>query len=50
MCISIDCFPGCDVVNFEINLFFNQAVFSALPKSQDKYLNILRTKRAFKVK
>ena len=29
---------------------FNQAVFSTWPKSQDKNLNILRTKRAFKMK
>ena len=28
----------------------NQAGFSACPKSQDKNLNILRTKRAFKMK
>ena len=28
----------------------NQAFFSTWPKSQDKNLNILRTKRAFKVK
>ena len=28
----------------------HQAVFSAWPKSQDKNVNILRTKRAFKVK
>ena len=28
----------------------NQAVFSTCPKSQDKKMNILRTKRAFKVK
>ena len=29
---------------------FNQAVFSTRPKSQNKSLNILRTKRAFKMK
>ena len=28
----------------------NQAVFSACPKRQDRNLNILRTKRAFKMK
>ena len=49
MCIVIICKPGCDVINFEINLS-NQEVFSTQPKSQDKNVNILRTKRAFKVK
>ena len=45
MYIAIICLLGCDVINFEINLikpFFN------LTKGQDKNLNILRTKRAFK--
>ena len=41
LCIAIVCFPGCDV---------NLNRFSTWPRSQDKYLNILRTKRAFKVK
>ena len=41
MCIAIVCFPGFDVINFEISL---------QPKSQDKNSNILRTKRAFQVK
>ena len=44
MCIAIVCFPGCDVMNFEINLIFLIKPFSALPKSQDKNLNILRKK------
>ena len=22
ICIAINCFPGCDVINFEINLIF----------------------------
>ena len=37
------------VINFEINLS-NQAIFSTLPKSQAKKLDMLRTKRAFKRK
>ena len=41
---------GCDVINFEINLtFLIKLFFSAWPKSQDKNLINLRTKRAFKV-
>ena len=43
MSIPVVCFPGSDVINFEINL-------STWPESQDKIINILRTKRAFKVK
>ena len=42
MCIGIVCFPVCDSINFEIKRF------SALPKGQNKKLNISKTKRAFK--
>ena len=42
--------PGCDVIKFEINLIFLIKPFDIWPKSQDKNLNILRTKRAFEVK
>ena len=27
MCIAIVCQPGCDVMNFEVNLLSTQAVF-----------------------
>ena len=50
MCIVIVCYPGCDIMDFEINLIFQIAVLSTWPKSHDKNLNNLRTKRAFKVK
>ena len=50
MCIEIVCFPGCDVINFEINLISLMYRFSTKLKSQDKNVNILRTKRAFKGK
>ena len=40
MYIEVICFPEDDVINFELNLD---------QKTQDKILNILRTKRAFKV-
>ena len=46
MCIAIVCYPGCDVMDSEIKLFFLIQPFF-LPKSNDKNLNILRTKRAF---
>ena len=42
---------GCDVINFENNLIFLiKLFFSAWPKSQDKNVNILRMKRAFKIR
>ena len=48
MCPVIVCCPGCDVINFEIILFFPFKYFSLQwPNSQDKNLNILKTKRAF---
>ena len=37
-------------MDFEINLIFLITVFSTWTKSRDKNLNILRTKRALKVK
>ena len=50
MCIAVVCFPGCDVINFEINfIFLIKRFFSTWPKSQVKKLNILRTKRACKL-
>ena len=50
MCIAFVCFSGCDVVNFEINLIFLVKLFSTSPKNQNKGLNLLRKKTAFKVK
>ena len=46
VCITIVCSPGCDVINFENN----RVRFATKQKSQEKKLNILRTKRVFKVK
>ena len=50
MCIAIVCFPGCDVINYEFILIFLIKPIFTWPKSQDKYLNILKTTRAFKLK
>ena len=44
MCIAIVCSPGC--VDFEINVIFIIEPFFP----HDKNLNLLRTKKAFKVK
>ena len=39
MCIAIACFPGCGVIDFEINLMFLTKLFSyMIKKSRFKYL------------
>ena len=52
MCIPIVCYPRCGVTHFEIKLVFLIKLFFHLtkPKSQNKNFNILRMKRAIKVK
>ena len=50
ICIAVVCFPGSHVVNFEINLTFLMKLFLYVTKNQDKNLNILKTKKTFKVK
>ena len=51
MSIVVVCFPDCDVINFEINLNFPNKPCPVIgQKSQDKNLNILKTKRAFRMK
>ena len=51
MCIVIIYFPVYDVMNFEKNLrFLIKQFFYMTKKSQDKNLNISRTKRVFRVK
>ena len=51
MCIVIVCWPGCDVLNFQIIfIFLIKPVFFTWPKTQDKNVNILRKKRVFKMK
>ena len=49
-CIAIVCFAFCDVINFEIKRIFLSSWVFLHDKSQNKNLNILRTKIAFKVK
>ena len=48
------CFSVCDVINFEINVILTSIKLILIKPffwniCQDKYLNVLRTKRAFKV-
>ena len=45
MCIPIVCFPGCDVINFEINLMFLIKPFFYLTKTSRqkfKYVSFLK--------
>ena len=50
MYITTVCYPGCDVIKFEINLIFLIKPFGYMTKYEDKNLNILRRERAFEVK
>ena len=51
MCIATVCKPGCDVMIFWSQPYLsNQVIFPTWPKSRNKNLNILRTKRTFKMK
>ena len=50
ICIAIVCFPGCDVINFEISLIFLIKPFFYMTKYSRQNLNILKTKKAFQVK
>ena len=49
-CIAIVCFPGCDVISFEINLIFSIKPFFYIAKNLRQNFKYLRAKRAFKVK
>ena len=44
MCIATICSQVCDVINLKVTITFSS------PKSQDKKVNISRTKRAFNMK
>ena len=48
MCIVIICYPVRDVLNFEINHSLLIKAFFYITKSQDKNVNISRTKKAIK--
>ena len=48
MCIEIVCFPGCDAINFEINLnFLIKPFFYMTKKLRQIFKNVSRAKRAF---
>ena len=50
MFIVIICCPVCEALNFEINHSFLIELFFLHCQSQDKNVNISRTKRAFNIK
>ena len=49
MCMVIACQPGCEAIDFEINIFLIKPFFN-MTRSHDKSINILSTKRVFKMK
>ena len=50
MCLAVVCIPGCEVINFEINLIFLIKPSYYINKNTDKNSNMLNMKRAIKVK
>ena len=49
MCIAINCWPVCDVINFEIILSLLIKPFFYITKTLRQNVNISRTKRAFNI-
>ena len=47
MCIGIACFPGCDVINFEINLIFLIKPFFYISKKLRQKFKYLDNKKIF---
>ena len=50
MCIAVVCFPGCDVINFEISLIFLIKPFFYIDQKIKTKIEYLVKKRAFKMK
>ena len=48
LCIAIACFPGCDVVNFEINLIFLIKAFLYKTKKSLQKFKYLENEKSFK--
>ena len=47
MCVAIICFPGCDVINFEINLIFLTKPFFYMTKKSRQRFKYLENKKSF---
>ena len=48
MCVAIVCFPGCEVINFEITLIFLIKPFFYLAKKSRQKFKYLENKKSFK--
>ena len=48
MCITIFCFPGCDVINFEINFVFLIKPFFYMPKNWRQKFKYFESEKSFK--
>ena len=47
MCITIVCLPGCDVINFEINLVFLIKAFCYMTKKSRQKFKYLENEKSF---
>ena len=47
VCIAIVCLPGCDVIDFEINLIFLTKPFSYMTKKSRHKLKYLQNEKSF---
>ena len=47
MCIAIACFPGCEVINFEINFIFLIKPFFYMTKNSKQKLKYLENEKSF---
>ena len=47
MSIAIVCFPGCDVINFEINVIFLIKYFFYMSKNSKEKLKYLENEKSF---
>ena len=47
MCIAIVCFPGCDIIGFEINLIFLIKPFLYMTKKSRQKFKYLEKEKSF---
>ena len=50
VCIANVCFPGCDIINFEINLIFPIKLFYYMTKKSRKKFQYFVNEKSFKVR
>ena len=49
MCIAVVCFPGCDIINFEINIIFLIKPLFYMTKRPRQKFKYLKNKKSFQV-